>query len=158
VAGYIGGDTPHVWTKAEWDAQVSLFRLPIFTASNRNDDNASAINDGAAIRHTLATMAVPAGVTVAVDIETRIYQNYLDELNEQLPMYKLMTYGSVSTLVQNIKTSGGWWGAHWTDDIETGVQAIESREFNAMQWADSTMLQRPYDLSTISSAVPLWHR
>ena len=30
AAGYIGGDTPHVWTQAEWNAQWFPCRLPIF--------------------------------------------------------------------------------------------------------------------------------
>ncbi len=30
VAGYIGGDTPHVWTKAEWRRFDQLPKLPIW--------------------------------------------------------------------------------------------------------------------------------
>lgn len=156
VAGYIGGDTPHVWTQAEWRMSGNALRLPIFTASNREDNNAAAITDGATIRQLLAELGVPHGKTVAVDIETRVYSDYLDELNEQLLDYKLMPYGSISALVQNPPCSGGRWGADWTDDILTGVRAVESGLYNALQWADDIMLHKPYDLSVIRSDVPLW--
>jgi hypothetical protein len=34
VAGYIGGDTPHVWTDAEWKRFGSLPKLPIWVRSD----------------------------------------------------------------------------------------------------------------------------
>ena len=34
VCIYIGGDTPHVWTLAEIEAQPARYRLPIFVRSN----------------------------------------------------------------------------------------------------------------------------
>lgn len=156
VGGYVGGDTPYVWTRQDWNDSGSSLRNPIFTASNRADTVSAAESDGQAFRDALARLGVPHGVTVSVDIETAIYDNYLDELNEQMAGYRLMTYGSVSTLVQNMKTSGGWWGAQWTDNIETGIAAIESGQFKALQWASATMLNKPYDLSVISSLIPLW--
>lgn len=156
VAGYIGGNTPHVWTLEEWRNMPSPYGMPIFTASDREDSNAAAIIDAATISAQLVALGVAPDKTVVVDIETRVYDNYLDELNERLTNWRLMAYGSVSTLVGNIKPRGGWWGAHWTDNIETGIDAVESGEFLAMQWADDVMLGKPYDLSVISSTVPLW--
>ena len=156
VGGYVGGDTPYVWTVPDWNDSGASKRNPIFTASNRADTTHAAVVDGMAFRGRLLALGVPYGVTVSVDIETAIYDNYLDELNEEMSAWKLMTYGSVSTLVQNMKTSGGWWGAHWTDNVETAVAAIQSGEFVALQWASATMLNKPYDLSVISDAVPLW--
>lgn len=156
VAGYIGGNTPHVWTLEEWRSQPSPYRMPIFTASDREDSNTAAMIDAATISSQLVALGVPPGKTVTVDIETRVYVNYLDELNERITNWLLMAYGSLSTLVQNIKPRGGWWGAHWTDNINTAIQAVESHEFLALQWADDVMLNKPYDLSVISSAVPLW--
>lgn len=156
VAGYVGGDTPHVWTRQEWAASGASKRLPIFTASNRADSVIAAVEDGSAFRYALISLGVPQHVTVAVDIETRVYDNYLDELNEQMADWRLMTYGSVSTLVQNMTTTGGWWGAQWTDDVLAGVKAVESGKFNALQWADDIMLGKPYDLSVIRDDIPLW--
>jgi hypothetical protein len=37
VAGYIGGDTPHVWTDDEWKRFGSLPKLPIWVADLRRE-------------------------------------------------------------------------------------------------------------------------
>lgn len=37
VAGYIGGDTPHVWTSDEWRRFSHLYQLPIWVADNNID-------------------------------------------------------------------------------------------------------------------------
>ncbi len=42
VAGYIGGNTPHVWTDQEWARQQARWRLPIFTRSHDGDPSADA--------------------------------------------------------------------------------------------------------------------
>src|SRR5258706_15218366 len=42
VAGYIGGDTPHVWTKAEWRRFDQLPQLPIWGRSNPTQADAEA--------------------------------------------------------------------------------------------------------------------
>lgn len=154
---YVGGDTPHVWTAEERASRRSPFMLPNFAASNREDTAAAAHMDAGTIHAILTFLGVPHGVTYALDIETRVYGEYLRTLNGELDEWLLMKYGSVSTILQNPRTSGGTWGAHWTDNIETAIQGIESGEFHALQWANATQLGRPYDLSVISSDVPLWH-
>lgn len=157
IAGYIGGNTPYTWTLDDWADQIAYSRLPIFTASDREDDAAAAMLDAGTIRNLLNRLRVPAGKTFALDIEDREYTVYLRNLNSELSEWKLMKYGQVSTIMHNPPTSGGTWGAHWTDNIETAIQGIESGEFHALQWANATQLKRPYDLSVISSDVPLWH-
>lgn len=42
VAGYIGGRTPHIWTRAEWARFVGLYQLPIWTADFTQDPARSA--------------------------------------------------------------------------------------------------------------------
>lgn len=158
VAGYIGGDTPYVWTQDDWDDQPAQFRLPIFTASNREDIACAAGEDAWEIRHELAALNIPTRFTVAVDIETRVYSTYLDALNVYLAPRPLMVYGSLDTLLRNPLTSGGRWAARWTGLILTAEQDIGQHGIRAFQWADSTMIGRDYDLSVIESDVPLWSR
>ncbi len=157
AAGYIGGNPPHVWTEAEWDAQPAPVRLPIFTASNREDTAAAAVTDSGAIHAALEALGVPYGCTVAVDIETRVYGPYLEELDELLArQWPLMTYGSLSTIVHNPLTSGGRWAAHWTDLVATGIDLVGTDGIKAAQIANAGMLNRPWDWSLIDSSVPLW--
>lgn len=158
AGGYIGGDTPHVWTEAEWDAQPAAFRLPIFTASNREDIACAAGEDAWEIRNLLAALGVGESFTVAVDIETRVYSVYLQALNTYLWPRPLMVYGSLSTLLRNPLTSGGRWAADWTGNIDIAVDDIGLDHIDAFQWASAGQLGKPYDLSAISSAVPLWPR
>jgi hypothetical protein len=82
VAGYIGGDTPHVWTADEWHAQPAGRRLPIWTADNRLNSPASAAADAPLILAKLEELGVPPGVAVGLDGETRIFPAYLEELDE----------------------------------------------------------------------------
>jgi hypothetical protein len=156
VAGYIGGDTPHVWTAAEWAAQLAPHRLPIWTADNRLNSPASAAADAPQILAKLEELGVPPGVTVALDGETRIFPAYLEELNELVRPYLLMDYGSLSFVTSNPVTSGGRWAADWTDRIADGVALLGHQAIAAVQWADDVARGTPYDWSVIQESVPLW--
>ncbi len=158
VGGYIGGNTPHVWTRAEWDAQWAPYRLPIFTASNREDTVATAELDAETIHRALAHLLVPEGVTVCVDTETRVYGPYLSTLNAQVRPYHLLNYGSLSYVRRNPQTSAGRWAADWTDDIFDGVDLLNQDRFTAVQWASADQRHLPYDSSIITEYIPLWHK
>lgn len=157
VAGYIGGDTPHVWTREEWDSQPAPFRLPIFTADNRADSPASAAVDAPVILAKLEELGVARGKAVALDGETRIFPAYLEELDELLGEYKLMDYGSLSFVVHNPVTSGGRWAADWTNSISDALHLIGINSITAVQWASSDMRRTPYDWSIIEDSIQLWH-
>ena len=158
IAGYIGGDTPDVWTPQNWQDQPADFRLPVFTASDRQDIACAAGEDAWEIRRALADLGVPVRFTVAVDIETRVYSTYLAALDAYLAPRPLMVYGSISTLLRCPLTSGGRWAADWTDVILTAEDDIGTHGIRAFQWANSNMLGRDYDLSVIESDVLLWPR
>jgi hypothetical protein len=158
AAGYIGGDTPHVWTPEEWHVQHAEFRLPIFTADNRVNSPASAAEDAPVILAKLEELGVPPGKSVALDGETRIFPAYLEELDELLREYKLIDYGSLSYVTSNPVTSGGVWAAEWTNNIMDAAGLIGHMNIVAVQWASDTMRKTPWDWSLIESSVPLWHR
>lgn len=157
VAGYIGGDTPHVWTEAEWHAQHASFRLPIFTADNRVNSPASAADDAPEILVKLEELGVPHGVTYAIDGETRIFPAYLEELDELTSPYLLMDYGSLSYVTSNPVTSGGRWAARWTGRIADAVALIGHMNIRAVQWASGDMERTPWDWSVVEDSIPLWH-
>jgi hypothetical protein len=156
AAGYIGGNTPHVWTADEWADQPAPYRLPIFTASNRADDDAMARIDADLIRHELSALRVPPGCVVCVDIETRVYTRYLTELNALVRPWHLLVYGSLSTVRQNPQTSAGRWAADWTDNIFEGVDLAGHDRIVAVQWASADQRHLPYDSSVIVDSLPLW--
>jgi hypothetical protein len=156
AAGYIGGDTPNVWTLAEWKAQPAPYLLPIWTASNRDDTAADAGEDAWGIIKKLSSLGVPGPVTVALDIETAVYSTYLLALNDFLAPHKLMTYGSLSSLVRNSATSGGRWAGDWTDNINIATDLIGTDDIVALQYANSQMTGHPWDHSLIEDTVLLW--
>jgi hypothetical protein len=153
AAGYIGGDTPHVWTAEEWDAQWSPCRLPIFVHTGP-DSSADAESDAQAILASLAKLEVPHGSSVAVDTESGIYQDYLTVLSERLwaERYSLINYGSLASVVQSAKTHGGRWAADWTGVI--GMAPGD--DVVATQWISAVQLGTAYDASVIDANVPLW--
>jgi hypothetical protein len=148
VAGYIGGNTPHVWTDAEWARQKARWRLPIFTRSSDGDPAADA-------RRTIAWLTrhrVPKGAVVALDFETRVDAGYLRAFDSALKRagWKVILYGSLSTVLHNPKPSGGYWVAHWTNvpHLVPGSAAT--------QYASDVMLRKPWDASLVADSTPLW--
>lgn len=153
VAGYIGGDTPHVWTDAEWDAQPAQYRLPIFVHTGADDPKAGD-SDGKLIVAWLDGHKVPLGSSAVIDTETSTYSAYLSAMDSVVTAasYKLVNYGSLNYVLKNTLTSGGRWTADWT-----GVQHIDDvTGVVATQWADATQLGTDYDASLCENSMPLW--
>jgi hypothetical protein len=156
AAGYIGGDTPHVWTPEQWRAQPVPYLLPIWSASDREDTACAAGQDAWDITLALAGLGVPHEATVAVDIEEAVYTTYLAALSGFLDPRPVLAYGSMSTLLRNRRPSGGFWAGDWTDRIGTGIQLVGTDGLRAVQWASAQMLGKPWDQSVIEDTVPLW--
>jgi peptidoglycan hydrolase-like protein with peptidoglycan-binding domain len=114
VAFYIGGNTPHVWTKAEIEAQPARYRLPVFVRSDPS--NASATADVAAAVTYLHQLGAPAGCLVAWDLETADDPGYISAVYRNLAGagYKLIVYASQSVITQEGNPDGLYWGADWT--------------------------------------------
>jgi hypothetical protein len=110
VAGYIGGDTPHVWTASEWNQFTGVRYLPIFV-----DDKESYAN-GTALGSAMARAAVARGwypsddsdphLVLVVDAEiTKAYEYYAEASDRVWELgFVLMQYrsaGSVGNEEQN---------------------------------------------------------
>jgi len=148
AAGYIGGNTPHVWTDQEWARQPARYRLPIFTRSTGGDPN----TDAAQAVRWLRAHGVPPGCCVALDYETRIDAGYLrtfDWIVGQVG-YLTMVYGTRRTVLQNPKPSGGYWVAEWsgTPHLYPGSAAT--------QWSGSGPFGGEYDPNLVADSTPLW--
>jgi hypothetical protein len=115
VALYIGGDTPHVATLAQWNAQPQRYRLPIFTRSNpaSNDPH---VDSAAAIAKLKAIGCPPSGRLTLLDYETAVNAAHLTAYDSDMVAagYLVMVYGSKDTVFRNPKPSGGYMAADWT--------------------------------------------
>ncbi len=148
AAGYIGGNTPHVWTDQEWARQPARYRLPIFTRSTGGDPN----GDAAASVRWLRAHGVPPGCCVALDYETRIDAGYLrtfDWIVGQVG-YLTMVYGTRRTVLQNPKPSGGYWVAEWSGSPHLYPGSA------ATQWSGSGPFGGEYDPNLVADSTPLW--
>lgn len=144
VAGYIGGDTPHIWTDAQWDGFKVPYRLPIFVRSV----GGVAIFDANETTNWLESHKVPKGSLVALDFETRVDPTYVNEYDKAVVEkgYKVLLYGSLSTIVQNPMTSGGRWIADWNGQANLMPGSV----------AHQYVSENEYDLSEIDANAPLW--
>jgi hypothetical protein len=115
VAGYIGGDTPHVWTRAEWDRFAGLRKLPIWTRSV--PAVADPETDAYAALKALHDLGWPRGKSMAIDLEEAEDPNWLTKFWAVVkPDYRLLVYGAESTVYGNPACSG-YWVADWTGKL-----------------------------------------
>lgn len=147
AAGYCGGDTPHVWTKSEWDSTAQRYRLPIWVRSN------PAGHDGAAearlFKSVLDSIGCPNLVTVALDYETAVDNQYLIAFENEMHLlggHDVMLYGSLSYVEQNLNPSGGYWVAEWDDLANLPAGTVAHQYMNHPN----------YDESVVSDSVILW--
>jgi peptidoglycan hydrolase-like protein with peptidoglycan-binding domain len=146
VGGYIGGDTPHVWSLADWNSQKVRYRLPIFVRSNPGGASAN-VDVGAALTQ-LRAIGAPKGILVAWDMETAADAAYIKAVYNLMTAdgYTLIVYGSQSSVFGNENPNGLYWGADWTS--VPGLQAGNA----ITQWVSFNS----YDEDTAEATLPYW--
>lgn len=151
-AFYIGGDTPHIWTKEQIVRQANAFRLPIWVYNPEKHGAASAVIDSAECVKALREIGVPSGKLVALDMETFIDPEYTKAFSDGITDsgYKYLLYESASD-TSNFVGPIGRWDADWT-----GKRHINDGSWGT-QYADSTQLGHPFDISAVSSVDDLWN-
>lgn len=146
VCGYIGGDTPHIWSDADWWFQPARYRLPIFVRSN--PPGPGAVADVAAAVAQLKAIGAPHGTLVAWDTETAADAAYISSVYIHLTAagYKLIVYGSQSAVMGNQNPDGLYWGADWTDTphLHSGDQMTQYVSYPA------------YDENLAQASLPFW--
>ena len=143
---YIGGDTPHVWSLADIASQRARYRLPIFVRSNPPGPGAAA--DAASAVADLHYIGAPRGTLCAWDMETAADAAYIRGVYGDLSAagYKLIVYGSESTVLGNDNPDGLYWGADWTNVPHFAWHNVIT------QWVSFS----GYDEDLASSALPFW--
>lgn len=145
-AFYIGGDTPHVWTTEQINAQPVRFRLPIYVRSDPT--LASAFSDADDAIMALHRIGAPVRTLIALDTEVAADPAYVTRFYNTIRQagYVLIDYGSVSAVFANDIPDGYYWAAHWTS-----IRHMEPRS-QMTQWA----ALGAYDESTALPILPFW--
>lgn len=146
VAFYIGGDTPHIWTRAEVGASPARYRLPVYVRSD--PARASATADMTAAVTRLHQLGAPRGTVAALDLETAADPVYVRAAWRALrgDGYLLMVYASQRVVLSEGNPDGLYWGADWTSRPH-----LASRDAMT-QWE----ALGPYDESVARSGLPFW--
>lgn len=107
TAGYIGGDTPHIWTGDDWAVWGTRYRIPIWVRSNPT--TVDPVADAQACVAALQAIGAP-------------------------PPYLVLPYGSGSTLFGHQQEDGYWIAA--PDGIAqlTGAAGEVAKQF---KWGDT---------------------
>lgn len=116
AAGYLGGNTPadHVWSDAEWEIFKGIKKLPIFIpqiAIHPTAVNETGTNDASAVAAELVRLNVPFTNAVALDMETVVAPNYVNDFRAQLHAEGypyVWVYGSADSVFDNPPCSGYW--------------------------------------------------
>ncbi|SRR6266567_3101228 len=123
IAGYIGGDTPHVWTLAEVAGVHATGRdfWPIWTAPSRGQaiDAIQGGIDGAAAVRSLAAYGLPATLPVFYDVEYADWAaNPATALQAILAFKRTVVAGGHPNVFAYVPYTANFdWVAYW-DNVE----------------------------------------
>ena len=134
AAGYIGGDTPHVWTRTEWDRLGKTPKLPIWVRSDPASSTGRA--DALAALGQLQHIGAPPGCTVALDLETAIAPGFVTAFGIVMRFfgYHVWVYGSRSTVFSNPPLDG-----YWVADYTNIPHFAAGNGVRATQWEEGTI-------------------
>jgi hypothetical protein len=108
VAGYIGGNTPHVWTLDEWRRFASLVQFPIWTGYLEADPAGHGQQCAAAMHQLGWNPGSPNRRAVILDEETQVDKAWLDAFAAEIwnGGYQTYVYGSLATVLGNPPKEG----------------------------------------------------
>lgn len=112
IGGYLQrppGDPFSGWTAEEWGLFPNNKKLPIMVQS-KPGSGADGFSDAWLTLEHLYNLRVPTGCHIALDLETAIDPQYVQDFGHVLNFftYKVLVYGSTSTLFQNPPLQGYW--------------------------------------------------
>lgn len=118
VAGYIGGNTPHVWTAAEWNRASSngkLPMLPIWVGFGEDDPAGHAVRAAqAAVRLGWAPHHLPFWRAIVADVEDVSEKSWLLAFGENLQALGFLCWPYMSAVALPSDPPGySVWLARW---------------------------------------------
>lgn len=103
VMGYLGGNTPHIWTPAEWRRFEHLPQVPVYVP----DFTATASTQAAYAVNLMLMLGwardQPASRILVFDFETAVNPEFYDSLAQTTLAngFTPVCYGSMSTVLRN---------------------------------------------------------
>jgi hypothetical protein len=142
AAGYLGGDTPHVWTRAEWRRVGSLAKLPIWVRSDPGGGVEGVADAGNALHQLYAIDARP-GCTVALDLETAAAVPYVTAFHSVMGFfgYRVWVYGSRSTVFANPECDGYWVADYTGEPHYPAHPAVRACQYQAGPAVDRSVVR-----------------
>lgn len=127
AGGYIGGNTPHVWTAEQWAEQPARFRNYIWVY----DGGTAAIAAAANAVSALEALHVPKPAIVTLDMETGVNPDWVNTFADKIHSegWATMVYGSPGTVFRNPPRSG-----YWVADPTGHPHMYEHPHTRATQW------------------------
>lgn len=148
---YIGGDTPHVWTRQQLVEQPARWRLPIWVTDHAADGE----KQGQLCTAALDAIGCPRGVAVALDVETLRDPAMVNAFADIIHAHKRLTvpYGSPATLFYNPPRSG-----YWVANPTNQPHMYEHPHTVGTQWTWKGRSQsgQRIDESQFTDGLPLW--
>lgn len=155
VFGYIGGDTPHVWTPDEWKRYGKRRKVPIFVPKIAVGQTSDAWLDCQGLLIDLFKLRVPKGNPVVFDMEGKSDNAYLNQCHKILSWYgyRLWVYGSESTVFDN-PVCDGYFVAAWRGTkpfiakgngvVATQWKSLKEYDLDAVRFWPGWFILRPW--------------
>ena len=144
VCGYLRSQNAyHPWTESDWDLFPDNYKLPIFVADHTPQFDADSCVS------QLRGLGVPQESLVVIDMEARKDAYYVETFYGILRPagYKLLVYGSASTVFGN-QACNGYWVANYDGQPANYYPGQWSSLVRGKQYASDVMLGTQYDAST----------
>lgn len=117
VLGYIGGNTPHIWTPDEWRRFQDRAQFPIWVGYQESDPVGHAREAAAAMLRLGWTPNLTNNRRLCLlDFETQISASWVNSFADTLftEGYETAVYGSIAFVFRNPLRSG-YWVADYTE-------------------------------------------
>lgn len=115
VLGYIGGNTPHIWTPAEWQPFAHLRQFPIWVPFLDGDPVAQGADAATEAKRRGWAAHLPKDETrvIVIDLETAQVPEFYAAMAAAIITagFVPVCYGSLSTVLGNAATAV--WAADW---------------------------------------------
>jgi hypothetical protein len=151
VGFYIGGDTPHIWTKAEVDGTKPRWRLPIWVRSDPTTPEQAALDAAEALRQ-LEALGATNTCLVVIDVETAADDPYVEAFAAGIRSgdhdHPLMVYGSAGNLFQTAAGHLTWVadpGATQPDKEATGGTQFSWQTDLDLDWFSDAAVAAMWD-------------
>jgi len=151
-AFYVGGNTPHAWTREQIGRQALRYAVPIWVYGLR-PGQAGGETEGAKARAACEAFGIPP-CGIRVDMEGSVDVAYLNAFRAACAPYWHGVYGQASTVFGNPPGGAGYWVADWTGHPFGYPHA----NVWATQYADAKQAGTPWDWSELANLDHCWDR